>query len=833
MKKKVFYILFLVIMSFSLVACGKGEDKAPEITQVEKENGLQTMLKKQQYTFDNLEKMKFKDSEVSEKDMTKLKQLFEHKVDFVKNDVEVTMSTNASKTAGEFSIVYAYYNDSWQAVFAYPINEKGWVSEAKSRVNKKRVMEDLKAAEFKGFKKGKVGKESNTKVILNKRDEKIDIGRDILFTTVVVKTDFAKYRIDVDFTYQFKDGKWELQKMNIQDQKLWQIEYDKSNIPDALSQEAVIKKLTNKKNFLTYVTNKNYPTNTMLSETRQSVGVDELSYVFAWITEYADIGKITYKVEMPYKFSDGEWDEGKQKVTVDKINIEDMVGKWTGENGDEIEFDKTLKSKKTENRDAVVGTYYTVREVDESEVDPTTDPFETGLMNKEEVKDSEVKEDDKDEEEKIDPDDPLGEKKELSTNDKLRLRDELNALAEKVKSKDVEFKSITEFNKANKKLEKEIQKDKQLKEDFEKIRKDFKKNCLKDLSFEEIKEIIGTDKIKNEQDLEVYVSKKILSDDEKLELKSLLEAAMNQKNAKKIKKVKAEYNIRLKLEVDKKDDGWNLNILKFEPKNTSSIKFDIEDAHVDLKNKYIIIDGVKYSKKPIEEPENPEAIGKNDGIKIDSLDVNVPAYVIEGENYFKIRDLAYALKDTKAKFKVEYDSEIGAVVVEPGEDYEPMDGDMEPIKNPKSVGVRSNDKLVINGEKAKIKAYKIEGFNYFRLRDLGDIIGFGVDYDFENNKVVISSEISKEDLEKQREKNKKNGKNNEDEEEVEKPDSPEVTNEDNDTSAFDEEFNDNNDKNEKNEKDEKDEKNEKDEEDEKGEKDKNDKDTDSKSKKQK
>lgn len=777
MKKKVFYIFFLVIMSFSLVACGKGEDKAPEITQVEKENGLQTMLKKQQYTFDNLEKIKFKDSEVSEKDMTKLKQLFEHKVDFVKNDVELTMSTNASKTAGEFSIVYAYYNDSWQAVFAYPINEKGWVSEAKSRVNKKRVMEDLKAAEFKGFKKGQVGKESNTKVILNKRDEKIDIGRDILFTTVVVKTDFAKYRIDIDFTYQFKDGKWELQKMNIQDQKLWQIEYDKSNIPDALSQEAVIKKLTNKKNFLTYVTNKNYPTNTMLSETRQSVGVDELSYVFAWITEYADIGKITYKVEMPYKFSDGEWDEGKQKVTIDKINIEEMVGKWTGENGDEIEFEKTLKSKKTENRDAIVGTYYTVREIDESEVDPTTDPFKTGLMNKEEEEnDSEGKEENK--EEQIDPDDPLGEKKELTSNDRLRLRDELNALAEKVKSKDVEFKSITEFNKANEKLEKEIQKDKQLKEDFEEIRKDFKKNCLESLSFEEIKEIIGTDKIKNEEDLEVYVSKKILSDDEKLELKSLLEAAINQKNAKKIKKVKAEYNIRLKLEVDKKDDGWNLNILKFEPKNTSSIKFDIEDAHVDLKNKYIIIDGVKYSKKPIEEPENPEAIGKNDGIKIDSLDVNVPAYVIEGENYFKIRDLAYALKDTKAKFKVDYDSEIGAVVVEPGEDYEPMDGDMEPIKNPKSVGVRSNDKLVINGEKAKIKAYKIEGFNYFRLRDLGDIIGFGVDYDFENNKVVISSEISKEDLEKQREKNKKNSK-------------------DSDTSAFDEEFNDSNAEDEK------------------------------------
>lgn len=799
--KKLLLVLLSLIMVFTLSACGKGKkDKAPEITQVEKENELKTILKKQNYVFDSLENIKFKDSETNETDMTKLKQLFDHQIPYLKNDVNVTMSTNASSSAAQFSIIYAYYNDAWKAVISYPINEKGWVSEAKSRVNKKRIMEDLKEMELKGFKKGSIGKESNTKVILNNRDEKIDIGRDILFTTVVVKTDFAKYNIDIDFTYQFEDNDWVLKKTNIQDQKLWQIKYDKKNVPDALSQEAVIKKLTNKKNFLTYVTNKDYATNTMLSETRQSVGVDELSYLFSWITEYKDIAKVTYKVSMPYKFSDGEWEEGKQKITVDNVNVEEMVGKWTGENGDEIVFEKTLKSKKTDNRDVVTGTYYSVREIPVEKVDPSTDPFNTGLNEEEEVND---------ETDEIDPDDPLGENKntddKLSSNDVFKIKEEIKLFHEKIA--ETEIKNLTEFDKEYKKIEKRLGNDQKLKDELIKNKNFFYSTITKDMRFEGVKDRIGTEYIKNEKDLEPYFDKIRMSDAEKLELKSMANQKSEAKQAE-TKKVKAEYNIRLKLEADKKDDGWNLKILKFEPKNTSSVKFDIENANVDLKNKYIIIDGVKYSKKPFEEekpepevPEEPEAVGKNNAMKIDSMDVEVPAYVIENENYFKIRDLAYALKDTKAKFKVIYDTKIKSIVVESGGDYEPMEGDMEPIKNPKSIGVRSYDKLFVNGHEEEIKAYKIEGFNYFRLRDLGDILGFGVDYDFENNKVVISSEISLEDLEKQKEKNRANDKDvdysEKDVDDSEDEDLPsDDKNEDdseeedsNDTSAFDSEFN--------------------------------------------
>lgn len=780
LKKKIILIICSFLMCFTMFACGKKDASAPAITQTEKETELKNMLKKKQYTFDELKNVSFKDSETNKKDFTKLRQLFQNKVDFLKQDVNVTLSTNASSTIADFSIIYAYYDNNWKAVIFYPINEKGWVSEAKDSIGKKRIMEDLKDIEFKGFKKGHIGKESLTKVILNKRDQKIDIGRDTLFTTVVTKTDFAKYKIGVDFVYQFEDNKWVLKEANIQDPTLWQIEYNKDKLPEALTQEGVINKLTSEKNFLTYVTNPEYPTNTMLSETRENVEVDEIGYMFDWMTEYEDIGKIKYKVKMPYKFLDGEWNEGKQKVSISNVNIEQMKGKWIGENDDEIIFDKTLKSKKTKYKDVIEGTYITKQTINADKVDPSIDPFDTD-NNKKEKEQIENNNEEKDEEELKNR-----RTKELSINEEFEIKDRIDDLFDKVEKNSL---SPSEFKKEVLKIKLDLPEGHKLEKEIEKIEKTFHLR-LKVFNEKELKDAIEQGKlIKDEEDLKAYVERSELNnekDKEKIEnlFKMLKEINNNDINSdlkeEENKIIKAEYNIKMKLKVTKKDNDWAFKIIKFEPKNNSSLKFNIKEAKVDLEHKYIIIDGIKFSKKPfkekplekkpVEEPpkvEEPEAVGKNDGIKIDSMDVKVPAYVIENENYFKIRDLACALKDSKAKFKVDYDMEKKAIVIESKKDYEPLETDMQPIKNIKSIGIRSYDKLIINGEETEVKAYKIEGFNYFRLRELGEILGFGVDYDFENNKVVITSEIKENSDEKEDNEDKinledKENKNNTD-----------------------------------------------------------------------
>ena len=41
----------------------------------------------------------------------------------------------------------------------------------------------------------------------------------------------------------------------------------------------------------------------------------------------------------------------------------------------------------------------------------------------------------------------------------------------------------------------------------------------------------------------------------------------------------------------------------------------------------------------------------------------------------------------------------------------------------------SQDKVAVNGQQIKMQAYNINGYNYFKLRDLGEVAGFEVGWD--------------------------------------------------------------------------------------------------------
>ena len=56
--------------------------------------------------------------------------------------------------------------------------------------------------------------------------------------------------------------------------------------------------------------------------------------------------------------------------------------------------------------------------------------------------------------------------------------------------------------------------------------------------------------------------------------------------------------------------------------------------------------------------------------------VEFDAYNIAGNNYFKLRDLAYALNGTDKQFEVGYDAERNAVILTGGQAYTPVGGEM-------------------------------------------------------------------------------------------------------------------------------------------------------------
>ena len=124
-------------------------------------------------------------------------------------------------------------------------------------------------------------------------------------------------------------------------------------------------------------------------------------------------------------------------------------------------------------------------------------------------------------------------------------------------------------------------------------------------------------------------------------------------------------------------------------------------------------------------------------VKLDGKDVVIYGYNIDGYNYFKLRDLAAVLKDTKAKFGVEYKDDV--VTLTKGADYKVAESDQKEVKAD-SKGSVTNDKVLVGDKELTATAYKVDDSNYYKLRDLGEALNFGVDFDKEANAVLLTSE---------------------------------------------------------------------------------------------
>ncbi len=127
-------------------------------------------------------------------------------------------------------------------------------------------------------------------------------------------------------------------------------------------------------------------------------------------------------------------------------------------------------------------------------------------------------------------------------------------------------------------------------------------------------------------------------------------------------------------------------------------------------------------------------------LAVDGTAVNCEKYNIDGNNYFKLRDVAAALDGTENGFSVDYDSVSKSVVIVPGEKYV-SDGSENAAGGDKSSTARiSSQKIVIGDETISgLKVYNIGGNNYFKLRELGDLLGFAVSYDEATRTAVVKT----------------------------------------------------------------------------------------------
>ena len=138
---------------------------------------------------------------------------------------------------------------------------------------------------------------------------------------------------------------------------------------------------------------------------------------------------------------------------------------------------------------------------------------------------------------------------------------------------------------------------------------------------------------------------------------------------------------------------------------------------------------IHYNSTMPEQPAQPVSITAqptNDKLSVDGAAKSPAAYKIGGANYFKLRDVAMLLNGTNAQFEISYDNDKKAINITTGRPYSPQGYELQAMPAGSAGADTSNDAVYINGSKVDLTAYKINGANFYGIRDLGRALGFNV-----------------------------------------------------------------------------------------------------------
>ncbi|MDR0406404.1 MAG: copper amine oxidase N-terminal domain-containing protein, partial [Clostridiales bacterium] len=118
-------------------------------------------------------------------------------------------------------------------------------------------------------------------------------------------------------------------------------------------------------------------------------------------------------------------------------------------------------------------------------------------------------------------------------------------------------------------------------------------------------------------------------------------------------------------------------------------------------------------------------------------------YNIDDNNFFKIRDLANAFHGTSSQFNVEWNeaaSRIEVYTQTPYSAYTPPEGSHSYY--PQINAVPTSSALTVDGKQVEFAAYNIKDYNYFKLRDLAEVIPYYVDWSEAESAIYITTRVS-------------------------------------------------------------------------------------------
>ncbi len=132
-------------------------------------------------------------------------------------------------------------------------------------------------------------------------------------------------------------------------------------------------------------------------------------------------------------------------------------------------------------------------------------------------------------------------------------------------------------------------------------------------------------------------------------------------------------------------------------------------------------------------------VPSNHNITLNGEKVEIPCYNINGNNFFKLRDLGVVMNQSNSKFDVGYDEIMKKITLQKGNSYSGVNRVTAKVelKNNPNVQVSPQSLIISNKEISGISAYLVDGNNYFKLADLAKHLNFTVNWNGQSNTIEL------------------------------------------------------------------------------------------------
>lgn len=146
--------------------------------------------------------------------------------------------------------------------------------------------------------------------------------------------------------------------------------------------------------------------------------------------------------------------------------------------------------------------------------------------------------------------------------------------------------------------------------------------------------------------------------------------------------------------------------------------------------------------------EKVQAIPIHQEVVFDGNETVMMGYNINGNTYFRLREVALNITDHienwEHHFHIYYDKDLNSIDLIRGANFVPMTYNKEyTVGTEIKEGIRSNARLTVNGsvlDTDQIKGYVIDGYTFYKLRDLATIATLDIEWCEDERVIELSGE---------------------------------------------------------------------------------------------